>query len=408
VLELARFSIARQDLRSATVYLQRAVSLSPDDAGIREQLGEVALFAQDYQVAKSAYQAALQLQPRNALDLKLLGDIAVALDRDPGTGSADERSAIAAQPTDQEAGAYLVAILRYLEHDEAGAVRAATASVAPSGGATGSAAFVNLDQLALDRQQTALAAVNHYRSLAGLAAVGIAGLIHQSAQSHAFYTLFNGASPQLQNLGIHLEVSSGLGYTGQNVLTRAEHFGYNAQAMAEVITHEQDPRSAVDDWINSVFHRIPLLRDDLVELGYGDAYLGPLTVQVMDLSYRERTTGRIIVYPASGQTDVPTAFYGNEIPDPDPKASYPVGYPITATFDREATVSITSWRLLDGAGNSLAGVDLLPSNPEMENSFAFLANSPLKPSTHYSMELQCVVNGVPISRNWSFTTASAS
>src|SRR5260370_909557 len=118
LLELARFSIGRQDLNGATQFLQRAATLSPADAGLREQLGDVALFAQDYSVAKSAYQAALQLQPRSALDLKVLGDIAVALDKDPTTAAKDERAAIAAQPTDQDAGPYLVAVLRYLAKDE--------------------------------------------------------------------------------------------------------------------------------------------------------------------------------------------------------------------------------------------------------------------------------------------------
>src|SRR5207247_10100288 len=71
LLELARFSIGRQDLSAATQLLERAASLSPDDAGLREQLGDVALFAQDYGVAKTAYEAALKLQPRSALDLKI-------------------------------------------------------------------------------------------------------------------------------------------------------------------------------------------------------------------------------------------------------------------------------------------------------------------------------------------------
>src|ERR1700686_782581 len=65
LLELARFSIARQDLSGATQYLQRAATLSPADAGLREQLGDVALFAYNYDVAKSAYLAALKPQPPN-------------------------------------------------------------------------------------------------------------------------------------------------------------------------------------------------------------------------------------------------------------------------------------------------------------------------------------------------------
>src|SRR5260370_25278751 len=86
LLELARFSIARQDLNAATDFLKRAATLSPDDAGLREQLGDVALFPQDYIVAKETYEAALNPQPRTTLDLKVLRDLAVALDKDSSTG----------------------------------------------------------------------------------------------------------------------------------------------------------------------------------------------------------------------------------------------------------------------------------------------------------------------------------
>jgi tetratricopeptide (TPR) repeat protein len=408
VLELARFSINRDDLSGATTYLQRAVVLSPDDAGLREQLGDVALFAQDYAVAKDAYSAALKLQPRSSPDLSILGDIAVALDHDPATGAADERAALRAEPTNVDAGNYLVAILRYLNGDQAGANAAATSSVAPPPGQGAAGAYINLDALSQSRQGTALAAVNRYRAIALLPPVTASAVIHQSALSHAFYTLFNGADPKLRDLGIHHEVAGDLAYTGDNVLTRAEHFGYPARSMAEVITHKSDPQSAVDDWIDSVFHRIPLLRGDLLELGFGDAYLGSLDVQVMDMAYREAgTTGRVIVYPAKDQTDVPTSFFGNEIPDPAPNAAYPIGFPITAIFDRFAAVHIGGYRLTDAAGTSLPGIGLTPDNPEMENSFAFMASSPLQPGATYTMDLSGTINGVPFHKVWSFTTAGA-
>ena len=406
LLELARFSIARQDLTGATQFLQRAATLSPDDAGLREQLGEVALFAQDYDVAKSAYQAALQLQPRSALDLKLLGDIAVAKDKDPTAALKDERAAIAAQPTDQEAGAFLVSVLRYLNKDETAAATAAKATVAPSGvGAAPAATYVDLDQAAIDRQGLALATVNRYRRLAGLGPVTSSTVIHQSALAHAFYTFFNGALASIRDLGIHKEDASGQGYVGDNVLTRAQHFGYPQRSMAEVITHRADPAAAVSDWIDSVYHRFPLLRADLLELGYGDAYLGPMTVQVMDMSYRETASGLVILYPADNQVNVPAAFNGNEIPDPAPNASYPIGYPVSATFDRNAKVTITGFHLRDPSGTLLPGISLQPSN-ETENSFAFLANTPLQAGTTYSAELTYTLNGVAGHKLWHFSTAA--
>ena len=407
LLELARFSIGRQDLAAATQFLQRAATLSPDDAGLREQLGDVALFAQDYAVAKSAYLAALQLQPRSALDLKVLGDIAVALDKDPSTAAKDERGAIAAQPTDQEAGAYLAAVLRYLNKDETAAAQAATQTVAPGGAGTAPAAtFVDLDKAAVERQNLALATVNRYRQLAGLTPVTSSTVIHQAALAHAFYTFFNAALPSIRDLGIHKEESSGQGYTGDNVLTRAQHFGYPQRSMAEVITHRTEPVGAVADWIDSVYHRIPLLRNDLVELGYGDAYLGPLTVQVMDLSYHEKASGRVVLYPAPNQVGVPTAFNGNEIPDPVPNASYPIGYPVTATFDRNATVTIGAFHLRDPSGTDLPGTTLQPNAPDVENSFAYLGNVPLKPGTTYTADLTYTLNGIPGHRSWQFMTVT--
>ncbi len=407
LLELARFSIARQDLTSATEYLQRAATLSPDDAGLREQLGEVALFAQDYSVAKSAYQAALKLQPRSAMDLEILGDIAVALDKDATTAVNDERAAVAAQPTDQEAGAFLVAVMRYLQKDQAGAQQAAKTTVAPSAGPGPAATYLDLDKAALDRETAALAAVNQYRKLAGLGPVAASSIVQQSALAHAFYTFFNGADPKLRDLGIHQENSSGLGYTGDNVLARAQHFGYPQRSMAEVITHRNDPAGAVSDWIDSVYHRIPILRADLMELGYGDAYLGPMTVQVMDMSYRETATGRVVLYPAPGQTSVPPAFNGNEIPDPAPNATYPIGYPVTATFDRNARVTINAFHFRGPSGADLPGVTLQPTSPDTENSFAYLANAPLQPGTTYTCDLSYTLNGVAGHRVWTFTTAAA-
>jgi len=406
LLELARFSIGRQDLTGATQYLQRAATLSPDDASLREQLGDVALFAQDYDVAKSAYEAALKLQPRSALDLKVLGDIAVALGKDPTTAAKDERAAIAAQPTDQEAGAFLVAVLRYLSKDEAAALTAAKSTVAPGGASAAPAAtYVDLDKAATDRQSIALATVNQYRRLAGLSPVTSSSIIHQSALAHAFYTFFNGALASIRDLGIHKEEAAGQGYVGDNVLSRAQHYGYPQRSMAEVITHRLDPAAAVTDWIDSVYHRIPLLRADLLELGYGDAYLGPMTVQVMDMAYRESASGRVIVYPVPNQPNVPTAFNGNEIPDPAPNANYPIGYPITATFDRNAKVTIGAFHLRDASGADLAGISLQPSS-ETENSFAYLANAPLQPGTTYTADLSYTLNGVAGHKTWRFTTAA--
>src|SRR2546430_14383980 len=116
-----------------------------------------------------------------------------------------------------------------------------------------------------------------------------------------------------------------------------------------------------------------------------------MTVQVMDMSYRETTTGRVILYPADNQVNVPTAFNGNEIPDPAPNAAYPIGYPVYATFDRNAKATITAFHLRDPAGTDLPAISLPPTG-ETENSFAFLADTPLHPEINLTVQLQYLHN----------------
>jgi len=404
VLELARFSVNAKDLPAATGYLKRAALLSPDDPALREELGTVALVAQDYQVAKAAFEAAAKLQPRSAVDHRVLGAILVALDRDVDGAIREERAALAIDPADVEAGFFLVALLRDLKQDESAARQAAQSTIPAQ---IGGSPFLDLDQLAESQQAAAVATINQFRRTAGLSEVGASRPIHQGALAHAHYVLFNGASPSIRDLGIHRENRDGQGFTGETVLNRAQHFGYPTHSMAEDITHRGLADAAVRDWINSVFHRIPILRADLLEVGYGDIRVGPLDVQVLDMAFRDSgSPGMVVFYPAANQQDVPPAFLGNEVPDPAPGAEYPVGYPITATFDRRATASVQSFHLRDPSGADLPGITLMPSS-ETENAFAFLAKEPLQTNTSYAAEIAYTINGVASQRTWRFRTRSA-
>ena len=78
---------------------------------------------------------------------------------------------------------------------------------------------------------------------------------------------------------------------------------------------------------------------------------------------------------------------------------------MSATFDRNARVTITGFHLRDPSGTDLPGISLQPSN-ETENSFAFLANVPLQAGTTYSAELTYTLNGVAGKRIWHFSTSA--
>ena len=47
---------------------------------------------------------------------------------------------------------------------------------------------------------------------------------------------------------------------------------------------------------------------------------------------------------------------------------------------------------------------LLPNQPDMENSFAYMANVPLKPGTTYTADLTYTLNGRAGHIVWKFTT----
>jgi hypothetical protein len=78
---------------------------------------------------------------------------------------------------------------------------------------------------------------------------------------------------------------------------------------------------------------------------------------------------------------------------------------VTATFDRNARVTITAFHLRDPSGTDLPGISLQPGN-ETENSFAFLANTPLQPGTTYTADLTYTLNGIAGRKTWHFSTGA--
>jgi tetratricopeptide (TPR) repeat protein len=408
-LELARYHLAHLELEKATEYLQRSAALQPKDPNLREEVGRVAIFAQDYDTAKRAFEDAAALPGHRGSDIPLLGHIAIARDRNVEQALIYLERAVERNPGDLDAAGYLTAVYRYLLHDEP-AARASARGEGPDpmvGGRT-RAAHADVDNLARQLEQEALQSVNQIRVLAGVAPVVADAHLGAGAQSHAYYYLFNHASSGVRGLGIHEEVEGMPGFSGVTVGARARHFGVENVPFSEVITHRGAPGAAVVDWLDTVYHRFPLLRRDLQALGYGQAAVGALPIEVMDLAFRAHAApGRgMVPYPVAGQLSVPVAFHGNEIPDPIPNGPYPVGYPITLTFDRGARVQIASHHLRDGDGNEVDTHVLLPSDPSMADSLALLARRPLQPSTTYLVEVTGSLEGAPFEKRWQFTTAS--
>ena len=253
----------------------------------------------------------------------------------------------------------------------------------------------------------ALNQLNYYRAKARLPAVRLDDRISKGAASHSYWWLFNLSNPSIKGLGIHKEVSGTPGYTGFTMRDRAVHFGFPSNfGMAEVIDHTGTPESGVTVWIDSVYHRFPLMSPLLDAVGFGEAIGGGLPMETMDVSFKNEVgdTRVMVPYPADGQTEVPRQFTGNEIPDPVPGGyKSPVGYPITVNFNSHVAASVSSITLKIASGAAVPYWSIAPTLAD-ENVLTILPKEPLKPSTTYQVHIGGQIQGIAYSKDWSFST----
>ena len=162
------------------------------------------------------------------------------------------------------------------------------------------------------------------------------------------------------------------------------------------------------DWVNSVYHRFPILRPDLVAIGYAGVAVGPLVMEDMEFGCDAAAPpGAAVVFPGPGQATVPASFVDNELPDPVPAGAPRItGYPVSITFPPTVAVRLVSFTLRDSAGNVLA-THLISPSVESENSAAVLAMQPLRPGAQYTATVTATVDGRAYSRSWGFIVAGS-
>lgn len=105
---------------------------------------------------------------------------------------------------------------------------------------------------------TAVESLNAYRRTAGLAPVTLDEKRSRGCRLHARYLARNIDQPAVQGLGMHDEDASLPGATPEG----------RRAGRASVVAREPDAGAAVDGWIDTLFHRVPLLNPDLKTVGY--------------------------------------------------------------------------------------------------------------------------------------------
>ncbi|MGH7439134.1 MAG: CAP domain-containing protein, partial [Polyangiaceae bacterium] len=170
--------------------------------------------------------------------------------------------------------------------------------------------------------------LNATRVAAGSGCMNLVATLDTSAQAYCTYEATNASNASCVPQA-HTEVSGCTGFTGADVQTREVAAGYpQSMAYTEVATsYGNNPTAAVPSWIDTVFHRIPLLDPWTVDMGYG----GATGCDAIDIGrgMSSAAAKTVVVYPYDGQTNVPPSFSGLEGPTPPaPSGGFPSAYPI--------------------------------------------------------------------------------
>jgi uncharacterized protein YkwD len=117
------------------------------------------------------------------------------------------------------------------------------------------------DRYADDLEEKILAHVNKVRKAAGLGQVRLDTELSRACQSHARYLSLNNQRPAAQGMGVHRQEANLPGATPEGAKA----------ARGSVIAVMLDPRGCVENWMATLYHRIPILRQDLERIGFGHA-----------------------------------------------------------------------------------------------------------------------------------------
>ncbi len=173
--------------------------------------------------------------------------------------------------------------------------------------------------------------INTHRARAGGVPAQLHPALMQAAAGHVAYYEANKGDPALAGMGLHEQRPGAPAFTGASIGERARAAGYASSAVTENAGFGR-LEAAIDWYMNTVNHRLPLVHPSALDVGYAAA--GSPGFNIIDVGLRrdKLTVGLPSVYPDDGAVDIPASWDGLEAPDPAPGIPRPLGYPITVAF----------------------------------------------------------------------------
>jgi hypothetical protein len=223
-------------------------------------------------------------------------------------------------------------------------------------------------------------------------------------------------------LSPHSEAEGYDGFTGAGFGQRMATAGFTDEMgwpMFEVMHFIYDEEKSVDDWVSSLYHRIPFIVPLAKSMGYGQATKANTsscdTIDFAGGDGQNSFNQLIIPFPIDGMQNVPVHWGGNESPQPPLPVGeiYPSGPIITLTLGSKNAwpgVSLKTSEIFDNLGNTIEHVASDPqSDPDLCCGVLTLYPvEPLDTFTTYTVQVKYSKNNNIGEYEWTFTTGDGS
>lgn len=243
----------------------------------------------------------------------------------------------------------------------------------------------------------ALAAVNTLRAHMGLPCMTLVPEINTSAQKHCDYYEQN-AADKTCTANAHEEVEACAGFVAKSFSARMTAAGYAGQPRSEVMAFSGDPARAIAMWINSVYHRTPLLSPWIAEMGYGMTENCD-TIDMGLAKGAKPSDAMTAVYPYPGQVEVPIDFDGShEGPTPpEPPTGWPSASPVHLYVK---AYTVTSHEIFLKQSCEALAHQWLPD----KDQYILYPDKPFYKNAEYRVLIKGTKAGAPLDFDWTFTT----
>ncbi len=220
----------------------------------------------------------------------------------------------------------------------------------------------------------------------------------EGAKNHAAYLLLH-PDEASKWPDIHAEVPGQKGFTQE---------GARAAKNSVIATGARDTKQALDWWMGTFYHRLPLLDPGLLHVGYGFKK----GIAVLDTSSLriDVQAPHVVVWPPRNGRALPTHFASGEMPHPVPGEDQTAwGYPITLQIywqrvDPPIEMSLRVGSVTGDVVPCHYSTPDKPTNPELapRGAYCLIPKQRLKSRTTYHVTATHVPGHGTI--RWSFTT----